>query len=170
MVVVRNSEAWIEASLIMYSGASGAKGFVDVIPPAVGDASTTSTSSPALARYAAATSPLCPDPTTTTSASRGGGASFMTSPSVVGERAPPAQMHNLNYIKLSYNSGQRTTPVCNCGVGEIQRLKVDVWDTPSSRLHGRKSLSRNVAMVLIAQPRGRGLAHRAACSVQSHRQ
>src|SRR5271163_905146 len=89
MVVVRNSDAWIDASLIVYSGASGAKGFVDVIPPAVGEASTTRTSRPALARYAAATSPLCPDPTTTTSASRGGGASFMTSPSIAGSGRHP---------------------------------------------------------------------------------
>src|SRR6516165_8055589 len=90
MVVVRNSEAWIEASLIVYSGASGANEFVDVIPPAVGEASTTSTSSPALARYAAATSPLCPDPTTTTSASRGGETFGMTIPfeQFVGDPSP----------------------------------------------------------------------------------
>jgi len=54
----------------------------------------------------------------------------MTSPSIAGERAPPAQIHNLNYIKLSYNSRQHTAPMCNCGVGDIERLQVDVWDTP----------------------------------------
>jgi hypothetical protein len=30
----------------------------------------------------------------------------MTSPSIVGKRAPPAQISNRNYIKLSYDSGQ----------------------------------------------------------------
>src|SRR5580693_9183761 len=100
MVVVRNSDAWIEASLIVYSGASGAKGFVEVIPPAVGDASTTSTSSPALARYAAATRPLCPDPTTTTSASRGGGVYFMTSPSIAGGAGAARSDVNLTAIKI----------------------------------------------------------------------
>lgn len=50
MVVVRNSDAWIDASLRVYSGASGAKVLVEVIPPAVAAASTTSTSRPALAR------------------------------------------------------------------------------------------------------------------------
>src|SRR4029453_13247201 len=60
MVVVRNSGAWMDASLIVYSGASGAKEFVDVIPPAVGEASTTRTSSPSLAGYAGATRPFRP--------------------------------------------------------------------------------------------------------------
>ena len=50
MLVVRNSEAWIEASLIRWSGASGAIGLVQVIPPGVALRSTTSTSRPALAR------------------------------------------------------------------------------------------------------------------------
>ena len=48
--VVRSSDAWIDASLMRWSGASGAIGLVHVMPPAVADRSTTSTSRPALAR------------------------------------------------------------------------------------------------------------------------
>ena len=33
MVVVRNSEACIDASLMVYPGASGSNGLVEVIPP-----------------------------------------------------------------------------------------------------------------------------------------
>src|SRR5262245_13780524 len=64
-------------------------GLVEVIPPIVGEASSTSTSSPPLARYAPETSPLWPAPATITSTTRPLSATPLPEYPLVDIRRPP---------------------------------------------------------------------------------